>query len=42
MMLTCARIARPRGTADERTVEIILETCLLSREEKIRACKTRR
>lgn len=25
--------------ADERTVKVILETCLLSREEKIRACK---
>jgi deoxyribose-phosphate aldolase len=24
--------------ADERTVKVILETCLLSREEKIRAC----
>jgi deoxyribose-phosphate aldolase len=26
-------------SADERTVKVILETCLLSREEKIRACK---
>jgi len=25
--------------ADERTVKVILETCLLSREEKIRACQ---
>ena len=25
--------------ADERTVKVILETCLLSRDEKIRACK---
>ena len=25
-------------TAEERTVKVILETCLLSREEKIRAC----
>jgi len=25
--------------ADERTVKVILETCLLTREEKIRACK---
>jgi deoxyribose-phosphate aldolase len=25
--------------ADERTVKVIIETCLLSREEKIRACK---
>jgi len=25
--------------ADERTVKVILETCLLSREEKLRACK---
>jgi len=25
--------------ADERTVKIILETCLLTRDEKIRACK---
>ena len=25
--------------ADERTVKVILETCLLSREEKIRACR---
>jgi deoxyribose-phosphate aldolase len=25
--------------ADERTVKVILETCLLSREEKIHACK---
>ncbi len=25
--------------AEERTVKVILETCLLSREEKIRACK---
>lgn len=25
--------------ADERTVKVILETCLLSKEEKIRACK---
>jgi deoxyribose-phosphate aldolase len=25
--------------ADERTVKVIFETCLLSREEKIRACK---
>ena len=25
--------------ADERTVKVILETCLLSREEKVRACK---
>lgn len=26
-------------TAEERTVKVILETCLLSREEKVRACK---
>lgn len=26
-------------SADERTVKVILETCLLSREEKVRACK---
>jgi deoxyribose-phosphate aldolase len=25
--------------ADERTVKVILETCLLSRDEKLRACK---
>lgn len=25
--------------ADERTVKVILETCLLSRDEKVRACK---
>ncbi|HUB87861.1 MAG TPA: deoxyribose-phosphate aldolase, partial [Verrucomicrobiae bacterium] len=25
--------------ADERTVKVILETCLLTKEEKIRACK---
>ncbi len=25
--------------ADERTVKVILETCLLTREEKVRACK---
>src|SRR5512137_1954433 len=25
--------------ADERTVKVILETCLLTREEKVRACR---